>query len=724
VEQAYLQVFTPTGRLRTGANEASLTRLKREHVAAAAAEQRAQEELSALESRRNRIKQLRARYEVVRDTSQRISTDLERARNEMDEYQQLVAQKTEKEQRRRAAQSEHARITQQVEAIQGCVNAIAQTEEALKHIDEELPRASEVYESRGLDYGFAKAAMEQAIASQAAVWSRTELATSSRRFTDLVQLRGSLENRTKEVDQATSEIDRIREVLNSLVAPSREQLTEIRKQIRTRDEAKVRLESSLIALELEPLTDTSVVVVSGDQTGHMQLSAGRSTRVAGSPAVEIEIAGFGRVRATGPAGSATQYRREFQEAVARLGQLMAPFGAVDEIHLEGLTFQVETLMKELQSAEGWRDRLLHGKTVDELKSEQEQANAELEQILQKQPGWLDSMPNVKMIEEEARCAQKNSETQVREAQEALTLAQSALSAAEADRLDLKKQRDRCKTRIEDETRRFAALKADGKNEEDRRKELNDVALEWDAQRAGIERLEKALAAYAQNPEQRVLTLENQSKTVTKERDTARDRLLAEEAAVREASSFGLYSALAETGEKEDALKVSLASEEVRTEALKLLHETVRQSRSEAIAAIPEHVGATAMSILQTIVGTQFPTVRLSEDLAISGVSPRLVAGIVPVADLSGGEKEQVAFAVRLALAKQLASTERQLLVLDDSLAATDSVRFERILELLAEAANQLQILVLTCHPERYAALAGANFHNFEEVLRPQATTAA
>ena len=198
----------------------------------------------------------------------------------------------------------------------------------------------------------------------------------------------------------------------------------------------------------------------------------------------------------------------------------------------------------------------------------------------------------------------------------------------------------------------------------------------------------------------------------------------EEAAVREASLSAPYSALAEASEEEEALKVALANEEIRTEALKLLRETVRQSRSDAIEAIPEHVATTAMSILQRIAGAEFPTVCLSEDLAISGVSPRSVTGVVPVADLSGGEKEQIAFAVRLALAKQLASSERQLLVLDDSLAATDAVRFGRILQILAESANQLQILVLTCHPDRYAALAGANFHNFEEVLRPQATTAA
>jgi hypothetical protein len=181
---------------------------------------------------------------------------------------------------------------------------------------------------------------------------------------------------------------------------------------------------------------------------------------------------------------------------------------------------------------------------------------------------------VKVIEEEARRAQKDSDAGVRHAQEVLTSAQSALSTVTAERLDLQKRQGRCKTQIEDESRHLAALKADGKSEQGRRKELNDAALEWDAQRAAIEKLDQSLAAYAENPEDRVLSLESKCSRATKERDLARDQLRDEEAAVREASLSAPYSALAEASEEEEALKVALANEEIRTEALKLLRETV------------------------------------------------------------------------------------------------------------------------------------------------------
>ena len=68
---------------------------------------------------------------------------------------------------------------------------------------------------------------------------------------------------------------------------------------------------------------------------------------------------------------------------------------------------------------------------------------------------------------------------------------------------------------------------------------------------------------------------------------------------------------------------------------------------------------------------------------------------------------------RLALGQVLAKDERQLVVLDDVLNATDTGRLARLLVLLEEASDKLQVVILTCHPERYRALDGAAFFNLE-----------
>ena len=66
--------------------------------------------------------------------------------------------------------------------------------------------------------------------------------------------------------------------------------------------------------------------------------------------------------------------------------------------------------------------------------------------------------------------------------------------------------------------------------------------------------------------------------------------------MRQLSSSAPYSVLAEAAEKLEATRLEINNEEVRTEALKVLHDTVEQSRSEAFASIPEEVGETATSI--------------------------------------------------------------------------------------------------------------------------------
>lgn len=99
------------------------------------------------------------------------------------------------------------------------------------------------------------------------------------------------------------------------------------------------------------------------------------------------------------------------------------------------------------------------------------------------------------------------------------------------------------------------------------------------------------------------------------------------------------------------------------------------------------------------------------------VRPDRAVGPGLVKQMSGGEREQIYLAARLALADVLARGERQLVVLDDVLTATDAGRLARVMGVLEEAAQRLQVLVLTCHPERYRGLTGANFVDLEAVVR-------
>jgi hypothetical protein len=73
---------------------------------------------------------------------------------------------------------------------------------------------------------------------------------------------------------------------------------------------------------------------------------------------------------------------------------------------------------------------------------------------------------------------------------------------------------------------------------------------------------------------------------------------------------------------------------------------------------------------------------------------------------SRGTREQVALACRLEVARLLASEGRPMLLLDDPLAHTDPTRHREALALLREMAAVAQVIVFTCHADRYASLHG------------------
>ncbi len=84
--------------------------------------------------------------------------------------------------------------------------------------------------------------------------------------------------------------------------------------------------------------------------------------------------------------------------------------------------------------------------------------------------------------------------------------------------------------------------------------------------------------------------------------------------------------------------------------------------------------------------------------------------------LSMGTREQLAMLLRLTLAERL----RSFLLLDDHLTHTDSERARVLGELHREVAERTQLIVFTCHPERYLgdATEGVRAIDAEPLLRP------
>jgi len=57
------------------------------------------------------------------------------------------------------------------------------------------------------------------------------------------------------------------------------------------------------------------------------------------------------------------------------------------------------------------------------------------------------------------------------------------------------------------------------------------------------------------------------------------------------------------------------------------------------------------------------------------------------------------------------------MLLDDVFTMSDTARFARILNILSEVAQRMQVIVFTCHPERYSGIEGAKFFDIEAIKR-------
>jgi uncharacterized protein YhaN len=80
----------------------------------------------------------------------------------------------------------------------------------------------------------------------------------------------------------------------------------------------------------------------------------------------------------------------------------------------------------------------------------------------------------------------------------------------------------------------------------------------------------------------------------------------------------------------------------------------------------------------------------------------------PFKDLSVGAREQVAVITRLALADILRASGRpSAVILDDALVNTDEGRLERMHLVLHRAAENLQVLILTCRERDFVQLGAA-----------------
>ena len=716
IDAAYLRFFTAGGQYKRGKDAPAVALLRESLSAAIEAQRTAAEQQRIFEDAVRRVEDLRSRRAQARRDAEALTQSLHQARARAETYTALVSDRAQRVERVKAAEAQHGELRQRIEAIKTVAKELSDVRQAVAHLRSELPAWVREVEQQEMEAARTKRALEDVRKTRDANEAARLRAERAARYLDERRRALDLDDRLRRLAEASGILTHYKLEHSRLVAPDAKTLRAIRKAMKARDDAQVRLEAALITLEIVAENAGVLLVVDGEGPGERSLSAGVPAQVKGSPEVVVDLPGIARLRARGPAGSIAEIRVEREKAANKLKTLTEAFGTADLEALDALQDKAIQLDERIAAAQVQIDTLLAEETIEQIEMERATRAAMILGIVADHPDWHDADPDAEALRAEA-------DTNKRIFLAALDAAEAARDAAQAALNAASQQRGMVQVRIEEAdksertlTARLTELTDDGKSEGEREKKLREILLAWEAAGASLEEINAKLAECGDDPGAAVATLEKQLQAADDAATKALEQEKSEEGRLMHAAAQGPYSALAQAEEELARLKRKITSEELRLVAIRLLRTTVEESRNAALAAVAAPVEVAATRTLQRIAGNRLGRVQLGEAFEPTQVMPGATDAPVSIENMSGGEREQLYLATRLALADVLAKGERQLVVLDDVLVATDAGRLARVIRILEEAGQRLQVLILTCYPERYLGLDGAHFFDLDGIL--------
>lgn len=178
---------------------------------------------------------------------------------------------------------------------------------------------------------------------------------------------------------------------------------------------------------------------------------------------------------------------------------------------------------------------------------------------------------------------------------------------------------------------------------------------------------------------------------------SRTRQAAEEAQQTLSQMEGRLQAYGSRAEWQNALEnaqQALRRAEIQLEAIRMAEEAVKSENASLSARISPQITELAQQYLAYLTSDSYKEIKLDSSLRArcAGDDGTLLDAL----RLSSGTRDQLYFALRLAVCQVLSGKESVPLVLDDPFLTWDNKRMERGLRLLQTLSKERQIILLTC----------------------------
>lgn len=712
IEERYLEFFTKGGKLKKGKNAAPVVELEEQLKEVQkkqmdlCRDQQSYEE-AAFQVESARLKRKQSRVEVAE-----LVATVDKTRVQAERYVRL---QTEIRTSRQAVEVAHERYIQCERVILGIDTAQKEIQRLLVCVQDFEARSKSltqelVFAQKDLEEKRGK--REAARLFRQSLEKRHVQLNDARQTLDFCRRLEELKKQISKISELDRQLSALRESRSGKLFPESKLISQVRKWISNRDTAEAALKLSQIHLtliperELEGIHDTAKDEFSSASPEH-------PLTVSGDALVELQVEGFGVIRAAGPEGGAEEHRLLAQKAHGKIQELCQPYGSSDPETLQRLKETGDELNQRIVQLEEQRKNILETSTLDDLQAKRAELSARLEDLYSKQPEWKTATPVLSALESDYDRLKLESDRKLHEAEDDFDQQRSRVAALEKSVGEINTQLKSDRERLTAAELRLNEWTRDGHSEEERESLKQNFLMEWQSAKLKSEKHVQELSGMPGNPEQELRQLEARRDALLEQEAKARDEEKSAEGRLETLAAAGSYSKLAEAEESISELKSRVQRESIRMQAAQLLRDTYIAKKNAVIAAVAGPVERHAAQMLVRVMGPRLGAARLGQDFVPQSVEPEIAKQAVALNNLSGGEQEQLYLIVRLALANVLARDARQLVVLDDVLNATDAGRLARLLTLLEEMSVRLQIVILTCHPERYRGLAEAKFFELQ-----------
>ncbi len=689
IEREYLEYFTATGR-PTGVWAAATSRLR-------AADDAVAQCTAALRE----VEQAVTRHAVLTAELSGLAERVSAA-----EARRAAAQQSAEAVRTLAAARDTAKLLAEAAGAAHTAAAAAVTERRRMRIDidERSTAAAELVATAAESAQAHRLACEVVEAAEADAERADVLAATAAQAVDTARAdlaacvardeAARLAARIAKLDTVTAELAGIeRELAGNPMTDTL--VKEIDAAARAVERATGRAELASAHVELVALGDITVRV--GDTAVDLATDGDWVTAIA-EPTV-IEVPGVLRARVS-PGADALQTHAELEAAHRVLAELLEKAGVVDVAAAHALDERRRELRAARSAAQATVAALTDHETVTQLRARHAELTAG-------GPAGSEAAGHIGDTNT-ARAALTDAVAAHTAAAEQATLRRNVVAAATAKCNDaavaagmLRQKLEGVQAELDAATQRLTVARMAATDEQ------LSLQAEADAERAGrataeLARLEGELAAAQPD----VVAAELRSATAALEvllgeREAAATALAEISAALKVYGSQGRRGALdAAEAEREHAhgefLRVGR-----RARAARLLRTVMLRHRESARLRYVEPFRAEIERLGRLVFGPDFE-VDIDTDLTIR--SRTLAGTTVGYESLSGGAKEQMGIVARLACASLVAKEDTVPVVIDDALGFTDPERLTKMAAVFDAVGGDGQVIVLTCSPDRYAAI--------------------